>query len=201
MSPPLSAQDDLLYYQTMKRQVRPSETVRFPLVLVLCILAFFAPLLAPPASADIYRWEDEGGVVHFTDDPSAIPSKYKGKAREILKTPPAAGQPSLSTMGAPVPSPGQVTPPRSSNGEESERSMFPPDDDATLIEKLRAKIDAKERFIRDVDRKRSLAVNPYRNRFVSPADLELYGKYKDELPRDRELLKELESRLSPLKEP
>ena len=79
--------------------------------------------------------------------------------------------------------------------------MFPPDDDATLIEKLRAKIDAKERFLRVVDRKQSLSVNPYRNRIVSPPDLELYGKYKDELPRDRELLKELESRLSPFKEP
>ena len=185
----------------MKRQVRRSETVRFLLVPVLCLLYFSAPLLVPPASADIYRWEDEGGVVHFTDDPSAIPQEYKGKVREILKAPPAAGQPSLSTMGAPAPSPGQGAPPRSSDGEESERSTFPPDDDATLIEKLRAKIDAKERFIRDVDQKRSVAINPYRNRFVSPPDLELYGKYKDELPRDRELLKELESRLSPLKEP
>jgi len=190
-----------LYYQTMKRQVRPSETVRVLLVPVLCILAFSVPPLAPPAFADIYRWEDEGGVVHFTDDPSAIPKEYKGKAREILKAPPVAGQPSLSTMGAPPPSPGHATPPRSSNGEESERSMFPPDDDATLIEKLRAKIDAKERFLRVVDRKQSLSVNPYRNRIVSPPDLELYGKYKDELPRDRELLKELESRLSPFKEP
>ncbi|WP_370655982.1 DUF4124 domain-containing protein, partial [Candidatus Deferrimicrobium sp.] len=23
----------------------------------------FSPLLAPPASADIYRWEDESGVI------------------------------------------------------------------------------------------------------------------------------------------
>ena len=197
----MPAPDHSLYYQNMKRQVRRSETVRFLLAPVLCILAFSAPPLAPPASADIYRWEDEGGVVHFTDDPSAIPQKYKGKVREILKSPPAAGQPSLSTMGAPAPSAGLAAPPRSSNGEESGRSTFPPDDDATMIEKLRAKIDAKERFIRDIDRKQSIAVNPYRNRFVSPPDLELYGKYKDELPRDRELLKELESRLSPVSEP
>jgi hypothetical protein len=189
-----------LYYQMMKRLVRPSETVRILFFLALGILACSAPPLASQASADIYRWEDEGGVVHFTDDPSAIPQEYKGKVREILKAPPAAGRPSLSTMGAPVPSPGQSAPPGSSNGEDSERSTFPPDDDATLIEKLRAKIDAKERFIRDVDQKRSVAINPYRNRFVSPPDLELYGKYKDELPRDRELLKELESRLAPARE-
>ncbi|MBP2685798.1 MAG: hypothetical protein H6Q81_703, partial [Deltaproteobacteria bacterium] len=74
---------------------------------------------------------------------------------------------------------------------------LPPDDDATLVEKLRAKIDAKERFLRDVDQKQSLAVNPYRNRIVSPQDLELYDKYKEELPGDRERLKDLESRLAP----
>ncbi|MHB8833793.1 MAG: DUF4124 domain-containing protein, partial [Desulfobacteria bacterium] len=53
---------------------------------------------AVPSLADIYRWEDESGVIHFTDDVSNIPAKYRGKARETLKTPPEAGQPSLSTM-------------------------------------------------------------------------------------------------------
>lgn len=174
--------------------------MRFGPILVLCILAVSVSI-APPASADIYRWEDEGGVIHFTDDPSAIPSKYKQKVREILKAPPPAGRPSLSTMGAPESSPGSSAPPGSPDGEARDRPKIPPDDDAALIEKLRAKIDAKERFISNVDQKQSLAVNPYRNRFVAPPDLELYGKYKEELPRDRELLRELESHLPPIKEP
>ena len=157
-------------------------------------------LLAPPVSADIYRWEDESGVIHFTDDLSAIPSKYKGKAREIQKTPPAAGKPSVSTMGAPPSPPGPSFSPKPSNGEPPDRPAIPEDDDATQAEKLRAKIDAKERFLRGVDEKQSLATNPYRNRFVSPSDLELYGKYKEELPADREQLKALESRLAPARE-
>jgi hypothetical protein len=78
--------------------------------------------------------------------------------------------------------------------------LLPQDDDETLAEKLRAKINAKERFISAVDEKQSLATNPYRNRLVSPSDLELYGKYKEELPGDRERLMALESRLSPVKE-
>jgi len=158
-------------------------------------------LFATPAVADIYRWEDESGVIHFTDDVSAIPSKYRGKSREILKAPPAEGQPSLSTMDAPSSPPGPSFSPGPSNGETIRR--FPPrDDDATLAEKLRAKIDAKEQFIRGVDEKRSLATNPYRNRFVSPSDLELYRKYKEELPGDRERLKALDSRIAPpVKEP
>jgi len=163
--------------------------------ILILSLAFVVPSLA-----DIYRWEDETGVIHFTDDPSSIPETYRGKSREILKTPPGAGKPSLSTMDAYSAPPGPSSPPTPSNGGTPDRPALP-EDDAMLAEKLRAKIDAKERFVRGVDEKQSLATNPYRNRFVSPPDLELYGKYKEELPGDRERLKALESRLSPVREP
>ena len=192
--------DRLLYYQSMERKKRQSGAARLALCLFGGILAF-SPLLDSPASADIYRWEDESGVVHFTDDLSAIPAKYKGKAREILKTAPEAGKPSVSTMGGPSSPPAPSLSPRPSNGETPDRPSPPQDDDATLAEKLRAKIDAKDRFLRAVDEKQSLATNPLRNRYVSPSDLELYRKYKEELPGDRERLKALESRLPPVKEP
>jgi hypothetical protein len=38
-------------------------------------------------------------------------------------------------------------------------------------------------------------VNPLRNRYVDQADLDLYDKYKDELPEDKERLRELETSL------
>ena len=189
-----------MYYQIMKRKKRPSGSAILSLWLFLGILAFSA-LLVPPASADIYRWEDEKGVIHFTDDLSAVPAKYRKKAREIQKTPPAAGKPSVSTIGAPSSPPGPSHSPRPSNWETIGPTERTQDDDATLAEKLRAKIDAKERFIRAVDEKQSIATNPYRNRVVDPPDLELYQKYKEELPGDRERLKELDSRLSPVKVP
>lgn len=156
---------------------------------------------AAPSPADIYRWEDNAGVIHFTDDPSAVPAKYKGTAREILKSPPAAGQPSVSTMGGAASPPGPSASPVAAPAERETSPPFPVEDDATAVEGLRAKIDAKERFLRGVDEKQSLSTNPYRNRFVSPPDLELYRKYKEELPGDRKRLKELESRISPVKEP
>jgi uncharacterized protein DUF4124 len=196
----MSAQDHLLYYHIMKRQKRPWEMAILALWLFGGFLAF-SPLLAPPASADIYRWEDESGVIHFTDDPGSIPAKYRGKVREIQKTPPKAGKPSVSTMGAPSSPPDRSISPRPSSAETLDRPLPPQDDDATLAEKLRAKIDAKERFIRGVDEKQSLATNPYRNRFVSPSDLELYRKYEVELPDDRVQLKALDSRISPVREP
>lgn len=33
--------------------------------------------LALPARAEMYKWVDEKGTVHFTDDPSVIPEKYR----------------------------------------------------------------------------------------------------------------------------
>lgn len=195
---PLPEQDQLLYYQGMIRRKRTSGTA-MALWLFGGMLVFSA-LLAPPAAADIYRWEDERGVIHFTDDLSAIPAKYRKQTREILKTPPEAGKPSVSTMGAPSSTPGPSLSPKSSTGEEMVPPALPRDDDAAQAEKLRAKIDAKERFLRAVDEKQSLATNPYRNRLVSPPDLELYRKYKEELPLDREQLKAVESRLAPARE-
>lgn len=171
----------------------------FAFLLVSGLSAFCGPL-CPTASAGIYRWEDDSGVVHFTDDISSIPSKYKGKAKEILKTPPPSGQPSLSPMGSPSASPAAPAP-SVKTPETAEQPMTPVDDAATQAEKLRAKIEAKEKFIRDVDQKQSLAINPYRNRNVSSPDLDLYRKYKEELPRDQERLKELESAAPPVSVP
>ena len=146
----------------------------------------FSTLLASPASADIYRWEDESGVIHFTDDLSTVPAKYRGKAREIQKTPPKAGRPSVSTMGAPSSPPGPSLSPEAVGRRDARSTGAPAGRRRHAAEKLRAKIDAKERFVRGVDEKQSLATNPYRNRIVSPSDLELYKKYKEELPADRE---------------
>jgi hypothetical protein len=180
----------------MKRRKSGLKAFRAALLTAAAVIVLSMAFVAP-SLADIYRWEDESGVIHFTDDVSAIPAKYRGKSREILKTPPGAGQPSLSTMGAPSSPPGPSFYQGPSNEETNDRPLLPRDDDETVAEKLRAKIDAKEQFVRGVDEKQSLATNPYRNRLVSPSDLELYRKYKEELPGDRERLKALESRLAP----
>ena len=55
-------------------------------VIIICLLA----LLAPVASAEIYRWEDENGM-NFTDDPASVPERYREKvpaeATEQIKDP------------------------------------------------------------------------------------------------------------------
>jgi hypothetical protein len=169
--------------------------VRAGNVLFLSAIAWM--FLAPPRTslADIYRWEDEGGVVHFTDDLGNIPQKYRNRQKPILKGPPPSGRPSVSTVESP-PRPPAGGP--SFTGTNETRESPAPTGDGNLsgkAEQLRAKIAAKEQFLEGVDRKRSNIANPLGNRFVSPEDLELYGKYKEELPQDRERLREIETLL------
>jgi len=48
----------------------------------IIILALFVPF----SYGEMYKWVDEKGTVHFTDDPSAIPDKYREEA-ETRKPP------------------------------------------------------------------------------------------------------------------
>ena len=43
----------------------------------------FLFIFASSASATIYRWVDEKGVVNFTDDYSKVPSKHRNKVEEV----------------------------------------------------------------------------------------------------------------------
>lgn len=54
--------------------------MRILAILVVVLVVGF--LSTQPAQAEIYKWTDDKGGVHFTEDPSAIPEKY----RENTKT-------------------------------------------------------------------------------------------------------------------
>ncbi len=46
------------------------------------VIAIFSLLLLFTfANAEIYKWVDEKGTVHFTEDPSTIPEKYRDKVK------------------------------------------------------------------------------------------------------------------------
>jgi len=146
-----------------------------------------SPAFPRISHADIFRWVDSGGVVHFTDNPANIPEKYRTGKTMILKSPPSAGQPSVSTLGGGAPGgPFMTSPPPSEEPAPPER-----EDHSGEAEELRSRIAAKEKFIKGIDLKRSRALHPLGNRFVSPEDLELYRRYSEELPKDRERLREI----------
>ena len=64
--------------------------------------------LAYPAGAEMYRWVDEKGTVHFTDDLSTIPERYRPDAetrKGPRETPPsgARGKSTASPLSQPPP--------------------------------------------------------------------------------------------------
>jgi len=46
----------------------------------IILLIILLTILVPSSYAEMYKWVDEKGTVHFTDDPSSIPEKYRQDA-------------------------------------------------------------------------------------------------------------------------
>jgi clan AA aspartic protease (TIGR02281 family) len=63
----------------------PSEPLRVATLLLLVVASG-----AAPASAEIYRWTDAAGRVHFTEDLSRVPPDQRGAARERASAPPSS---------------------------------------------------------------------------------------------------------------
>ena len=179
---------------------RPTRNGKFTLVVLGAAAACFLLSLSPAVSrADIYQWKDSQGTIHFTDDASTIPAKYRKNSNRLIREAPSVISPEKTS-----PPPGMKKAPlpgsaKSTAEEETAREATREEELASLVEQQRAKIAAKEEHIRAVDARRSLAINPLRNRVVDKADLDLYAKYKEELPGDRKRLRELESTLESIK--
>jgi aspartyl protease family protein len=64
----------------------------YSISIALVVLTFSPPSLS---AADLFRWVDERGVVHFTDNPHNIPEKHKNSATRIQarETPPSQQPP------------------------------------------------------------------------------------------------------------
>jgi hypothetical protein len=64
------------------------------------LFALLILIFASPASATVYKWVDQRGVVNFADDYSKVPSNYRNKAKEL----------NLSKMEPSTPSQAQAPP-------------------------------------------------------------------------------------------
>ena len=51
------------------------------IAMVLSIVLFSVSLIFQTAHAEIFKWVDEKGTVHFTEDPATIPEKYREKVK------------------------------------------------------------------------------------------------------------------------
>lgn len=74
---------------------------------VLQIIMLFL-LVTVTAAADTYRWVDDRGVIHFTDDPAAVPKRFEKKVKVIPNgdaVPPVQVPSAGESAPAPTPSP------------------------------------------------------------------------------------------------
>ncbi len=49
----------------------------------IVLLAFFVFLMSRMSFGEVYKWVDEKGVTHFTDDMTQVPERFKPKAETI----------------------------------------------------------------------------------------------------------------------
>jgi clan AA aspartic protease (TIGR02281 family) len=89
--------------------------VRFLLLLLMALT-----LLATPGYGEMYKWVDERGTVHFTDDLSKIPEKYRADS-ESRKTPKEISSPEIKTKPA---SPSSPTSPKAAVSEGIEAALL-----------------------------------------------------------------------------
>ena len=54
----------------------------------VCGLVGVLALAAAPSAAEIYRWTDENGRVHFTQDLSKVPARHRAAAEDAAQKKP-----------------------------------------------------------------------------------------------------------------
>jgi hypothetical protein len=130
--------------------------------------------LAASARADIYRWVDESGAVHYATDREAIPRAYRDAAQPIQKPPPrravrrapaalqvvpapsAAPEPAApAPSGTPAPAleaapPSPAAAPRPLPGPPSVRALPPDDPRAAEMAELEAQIARDRETLREL---------------------------------------------------
>lgn len=52
-----------------------------PMLFILLVVMVAGLMVFKPSHAEIYKWVDDNGTVHFTEDPTTIPEKYLGKTK------------------------------------------------------------------------------------------------------------------------
>jgi clan AA aspartic protease (TIGR02281 family) len=51
------------------------------------VVGLLAAAVGPPAGAEIYKWTDESGRVHFTQDLNTVPGRHRAQAERAAKAP------------------------------------------------------------------------------------------------------------------
>lgn len=155
----------------------------------LSAIAVFVAIWISLAHADTYRWVDDKGVVHFTDDPDRIPSRYLKRVQEIQADPPSIQQDkSQEPLKKPRPQSGSASILPGGLSEQAWRSRF-------------TTIRAEMKTLQDGLTKKREALDQLRRKriiYQRSQDRSAYSEQMDEIERDEGRIKELEAQLNAL---
>lgn len=156
-------------------------------------------MLAGLAHAETYRWVDDKGVVHFTDNPDRIPARYLKRVQELPSVTVPSPSPSATPdqqAPRPVPAPGGEPPVRQPEGakqyggkdETAWRAQF-----ATVRNELKALQEG-------LPKKREQLAQLRRKRVIYQGAQErvAYNEMKARIDKDEARLVELEKELAAL---
>lgn len=89
-------------------------------IIIIIMVIGFLFYLGLAFGQEVYRWVDEKGIVHFTDDLTLVPEKYRGQVQQMVpsKEPPSS-QPASSRPPEPTKTmqPGGEIPPGQETGQ------------------------------------------------------------------------------------
>ena len=100
---------------------------------IAIVIAFVCAIMLPlTASADIYRWVNERGVVSFTDNLGNVPAKYRAKAVLIDANVPAVQEVIIGQVGEGKDKAGDVDKDGKKDGADTkQKKLFGGKDEAT----------------------------------------------------------------------
>lgn len=142
--------------------------------------------------AAVYKWEDAQGAVHFTDNPDAIPLKYRNKAKnlepnETFSEPVANKESSLPQQAE------SVQPPETQNAGDSRGKEYWQMRFNTIRNDIK--------FIKDGLPGKRERMEEYRHKWVvkqKRADRQTLNQIEDDIRSDEEKIKDLEKQLDML---
>jgi hypothetical protein len=162
--------------------------------------ALFLLLSAGPASADLYQWKDEAGIIHITDSMDKVPSKYRDEVRVFKESPkenmaPEEAPAQDETVIEPdEPLPLDVPGEELYGGETLDWWSETLKEKRTEIDALQASVDSKTDFMRVFEGGRRFG------QVYKAEDVDKYKSYQKEVPQELTKLKSVKEAYAGLKD-
>jgi len=161
---------------------------------ILCLALSAAFAAAPPtAGAEWYKWVDEDGVLHVTDDPNRVPREKRGRVEEVSPDE--------------LPHVGEEGPPSARPVMEERAAPAPELYGGRTLEWWKESFAAMRRDLaelkKEIARKEDL-VNVFEGgrrfgQIFTEEQVETYQNYKDSLSKDRESVEKIREEVESLR--